>query len=477
MGHCVRINNSAKPSSLDIATTSFVDKLATVFFEQLAPNNYVQSSLDAKYYLVDGLGKISINDSRVYSLYSDMTPITLSQNYLDNLISSTAALDYIVKEKNTNNYYLVDEKTKCPLATLDIQKAWLRSTLKIPELGAGIINTLPNCANGAVTYTASDSLYNYYTLDSGSIFNIPSLDLLQINQRIDSNKSTRLSPPLLALLGASKGSLTNPFVSLNKTYISDKYQIFAINSPSVESWTAQGPKIMSDLYASRFQQSPSIIKNHIRYSSAIYLASNKNLININAQSLDFLGGQDVPTLFTNSPLLPIQTTKSSHLITNNSQDKVWLVSGGKKYYCDGGFAEYVSLGYISAAADLLKLDDATIANIADSSTCSMLIKSPTSGVKLLDFGVSLGFAEADTLNNYTSVQNQVIIVSQETFDKFPLKGNTSKFIKDDKGKIYLLENGKKRWISSASSYAPYVSIPVKYLRGTTISLIPDGVNL
>ena len=95
---------------------------------------------------------------------------------------------------------------------------------------------------------------------------------------------------------------------------------------------------------------------------------------------------------------------------------------------------------------------------------------------MLSFGKSLGFADGQTLQHFiNSGSNPIVTVSAAVYDAMPLAGTVTRLIKDDAGKVYLVENGVKRWILQGS----YINrnrpgVPITYLEGTTMNLIPTG---
>jgi hypothetical protein len=110
-------------------------------------------------------------------------------------------------------------------------------------------------------------------------------------------------------------------------------------------------------------------------------------------------------------------------------------------------------------------------------TPSLLIQKSGSGIKLLSFGYSLGFPDSATLQNYTTSSNPIMAVSPSVFDAFALKRSTSRLIEDDFGNYYWMQNGQKSHILNWSVLTHYLSTPVTYLEGTTMSLIPNGPEI
>ncbi len=169
---------------------------------------------------------------------------------------------------------------------------------------------------------------------------------------------------------------------------------------------------------------------------------------------------------------------ANFFIRNTEDGKVWFINNGTK--AEYNFAAQVSYGYLSSNSNIVNGNS----NILDLLTTSdntkpLLIRKNNSwGIKFVNFGRSLGFPDGDTLNAYSNSQlGDILIVDDWIYDQFPLNGNISRLIKDDSGKIYYIENGKARWITNGAAYARYSGIPVTYLYGTTMALIPMGTNI
>jgi hypothetical protein len=174
--------------------------------------------------------------------------------------------------------------------------------------------------------------------------------------------------------------------------------------------------------------------------------------------------------------LPGASGDTSFLIKSTTDQKVWLINQGAK--SEITFPMQVSFGHLSTPRHLASASNTFLDALPSTTTRSFLIrKAGSGGVKFVNFGRALGFPDGDTLVNTISATNPVIVVDDFIFDSIPLTGSLTKIIKDDAGKLYVLQSGERRWLTSSNAYQPYSSIPITYLYGTTMALIPEGATI
>ncbi|HRV76008.1 MAG TPA: hypothetical protein P5247_01355, partial [Candidatus Saccharimonadales bacterium] len=142
-------------------------------------------------------------------------------------------------------------------------------------------------------------------------------------------------------------------------------------------------------------------------------------------------------------------------------------------------AQALNLGYISMGQEFNQLDIETINLIPNDNTVpSLVVRSPSGSMKLVSFGGGLGFGDADTALAYIGVSGSVVDVSQSIFDSYGFPRNATRLIRDDAGKVYWLEGGKKRWILNGGLLGTrFNGITQTYLHSTVMTLIPDGTVL
>ena len=161
-----------------------------------------------------------------------------------------------------------------------------------------------------------------------------------------------------------------------------------------------------------------------------------------------------------------------------SDGRLWLVSANGKILLPG-LAQALNIGYISKYIELTLLTPESIDALPTiSSTASLLIQAPSGSLKLLSFGQGLGLPNGDVVNAYAAVTNSATPVSQEVFDLFSINRSASRLIRDDDGKVYWLEGGRKHWILNGRLLSTtFNGIPQTYLHSTVTSIIPDGITI
>ncbi len=422
---------------------------------------------DGVWYMFENNKKHAIPNGNIAALWGKTsTPTPISQGFLASL-SDGGNLTHVVQTSNPSMYWMVDG-TKHYISDTNTANAWIPTGSSPPLYSNESLNLLYRGADATTKINATGSPYTY-ALDSGTKRYLTTPGAVQAWGGATMNVASQLVNTL------PEGSFVNSVVKNNagQAYLLMSNQSYTIDPAFYDAWgvTTTTPKV-SDSTLNRFPSSGTTLKAFIKINGTSYVMSGGNKIPITTYA-DAYKPSSLNEITLPNDYLP-SLSQASYLVqsTDTGDSRVWLINQGKKLLVN--FSQQVSLGYISKGVNLTKLSPATLALIGDDSqTLSPLIQKQGSGVKLLNFGSSLGFPDSDTLTRYID-NNGVTIVSDSIYNNINLTGSVSKLIRDDEGKIYLMEGGKKRWISTGSAYEPYKSIAVTYLYGTTMTLIPTG---
>ena len=481
-------------------------------------------------YIVDQGGLIKMTDSNLSNAWGSSSYISIASTATSQM-SVRANGGYLVRASNSPHWYMLNSGSKHYVPSSNIASNWGAS-------GSTLLTISPELFN---QFTTSVQLSNFardttnqkiYLLD-GSKHHILSGALLSTiggdNPIIVDATSTRLSQipeglayskPLVIINGTphlylldngmryhvSSGSLYAaynswggaqgisgavindlPYASiplrsvfkdsLDVSYLTDAGNKKVVDSGVSSAWLPAQTPIFSDSLRDLIPSgSGTITSRYVDLSGTKYIvdAGRKTRVvsgmmsgyaNINtAQS-------QINDTLANSPV------QAAYLLRSSDDQKVWFINKGFKTEID--FASQLTLGYLTTPLQIPTVSNSFLSTISTNTNgMSLLIKKQGSGgVKFLNFGHALGFPDGSTLSNAAGATNPVIIVEDYIYDSFPLLGSLSRILKDDSGKLYLLENGSKRWITNGAAYNAYRSIPITYLYGTTMSLIPNGPTI
>lgn len=378
-----------------------------------------QTASPNKYYLLAGDKKHYLPNSQAVAewLPSGTSVETMSDSLLA-LYSDGVTLDSPVAKNQRGDYYIAQDGKRIALTHANYVDAWTSPSASVLSLSDKLYNYLDG--NGGASFVLKDGS-TYYYLEAGIRYQIPS----SLVARWSPSTATTLLSGTLGRYPIS-GSTVKPFAKIgSKTYA------------------------LNNLTSTELQPNLASI---IPSSETVTLQRN------------YFSG----------------TASSTHLLksTDSSDQRMWLVTpNGKLQFTNGAIA--LNMGYISRSVGFTMLSPEALAAIpTNSGTTSLLIQSPSGALKLISFGQALGFDNGEAAVAYASVTNSVMQVSKEVFDFFPLQRSASKIIRDDSGKVYLLQNGQKRWIINGNVLrTTYQGIPETYLQGTVMTLIPNGPEI
>lgn len=372
-----------------------------------------------KYYVLDGTKKHYLPDGTSIIEWLPVGSVieVMPNNVLDRY-SDGPALSSPVGRTDIGDYFIAQNGSRIALTSFNLVDAWTATLAYVPT-GNKLYNIL--AANGGLSYVVRDGS-NYYYIEAGIRYSVPA-------------------------------TLSN-------------------------SWSLGQTTSISTQTLDRYTLSSRVMTPFVRYGNRTFSLNGLVKTELSSSLGNIVPNDKITTLqrnyFSENP------NKSTYLLrsTTPSDGRLWLVSSNGKILLPG-LAQALNLGYISKSVELsLLAPEALDAIPTISSAASLLIQSPTGSLKLLSFGQGLGLPNADTVNAYAAVTNSVTQVSQEVFNLFSVNRSASRLIRDDSGKIYWLEGGRKRWILNGSLLSTtYNGIPQTYLNSTASTIIPDGSNI
>lgn len=468
-GRRLLLNNQTKSAYYGTSAAVTYNPITLSFLPEETASPFMSQASTGHWYMVEGGNKHYIMNSwlaEAWGKSSSTAPTTLSDGFTATLTNS-GNLTYIVQTASPTAYWLID-KSKKYIPDSATATAWLGSSVTPPTYTNESLSGLAQTANATNVIKASDSSYSY-VLNEGTRHY---LSTPHANQAWGT-ATTSTSSQIINMI--PEGVFVNHIVldKVSNAYLLAGSKKYPIDQNFKANWGATSSTLkVSDLLLARYETSTTL-RGFIKIGSTSYAISpSGSKLPIN-RYFDAYAPSSLGETTLDIDYFPTGTD-ASYLIksSESSDERMWFINSGKKMLLT--FAQQLSLGYLSRGVQPTILTPSTIALIPDSQVVfSPLIQREGSGIKLLNFGTSLGFPDGTTLTNYISPAG-IMMVSTSIFDSSPLTGTTSRVVTDDNGKYYLMQDGQRRWLANSAAYSPYVSIPRVYLYGSTISSIPEG---
>lgn len=432
-----------------------------------------------KWFLIDSGRKRYVPRGELVSLWGkpDNEPFTLlTGNFASNIPEDTM-LSFVARTASSPTYWLI-AKEKHAIPNGNSYASLVGHTNAPDVFSDSLIESLPTGGAFTGSIKGAQSPYNYsYLLESGGrryASNAAAQQAWIVNPITVPNQLMTLVPEK-SFIGESvvKDSLDNPF------YI-ERGVKYPIQSNLSGDWgvTDSTSKMNSALLNSQPTGS-SITTNVIKStSSAVYIIAGGKKIPA-AKHTDIVATKATPLPLTLDGLSSAKELTYLVMSSSPSDSRMWLLTDGVRVPLSA-FEMRVAFGYISNQIEPTKLSPATLDTLpVSTSPFSNLIQKPSSGIKFLNFGHSLGFPDSPTLVSHINQSSQILQVSPSIFDSIPLKGSVSRVVYDDAGRYWWIDEGKKHYITSWSAYQSkgYPSAPHTYLYGTTMNLIPTGPQI
>jgi len=379
-------------------------------------------------------------------------------------------LTNFTKDITTQAVYLVDGQ-KHHIINGDLLSTVVASPGEVIDVSSLRLSKLTEGAAYSKPFVIITNSPHLYLFDDGKRYHISSIAL---SNAYNSTGYLQLSSSFVDSVPQFGVALSSVFKDgQNNFYLADGGKKLAIVAGIDDSWKSSLNPILSDELINILPTGQGTISSrYVRLSGLTFIVDRGTKLRINSSLLTNYPNSSSAFIQT-SDTLPNNSIEASYLLRSRLNQKVWLINKGTK--AEVNFAQQVSLGFLSAGVQPAVVDEALLTTIPTSLNVSLLVRKHGEwGVKMINFGRSLGFTDGNTLNSFTGTANPIIVVDDWTYDQLPLSGYTSRIIKDDAGKLYLLENGQRRWITNGIAYQQYSNIPITYLHGTTHFLIPLG---
>jgi hypothetical protein len=447
------------------------DPVTLSFLPTESANHFTVNTATGQWFMLESNKKHYIESAEIAELWgkSSTTPLTRLSNGFLSTIQSAENLTTVVQTSTPTMYWVIDG-TKRHIADTPTANAWIIPGSTPPTYSTQSLDLLTRGTDATTTINAVGSPY-HYIMDAGK-----KRYMMSAYSR-EAWGGTVMHTRALLVSRIPEGSFINYMVknSSGQAYLLMNKLSYIIDPAYYNEWGVNDrTPVVADSTINRYSPSNVTLRAYIKIGNSSYVMMNGNKIPLNknydAYQPTSLGQETLPNDYFSSIAEATYLAKS----TDSQDPSVWLISNGKKYLFNN-FATYVSYGHLSRGITITPLSPNALSALSTAPEIPGLFIKPagTQGIKFLNFGTSLGFPNGETLSNLLG-SSPVLVVSDSIYNSIPLVGSVSRVIKDDNGKIYFVENGKKRWITSGIAYDPYRNYPVTYLYSTTMSLIPDG---
>lgn len=475
----IKVANAATQAAWQRGNYVPISTSAGSYLKVRATANFlVRANNSPDWYLLDGGMKYYVPSGNMAMNWgaNPASLIVVSPELLAQFTTASGNLSSIAKDANSQQVFLLDGQkhyigSNALLTTLQAPTTAIvtTSSLRLSDIPTGSDYTKP--------FVIMRGTPDVYLLDKGMRYFVSSGGLYDAYNAWSGPQS--LSSTLLTLMPYPAEPLSGIFKDNSEnTYLADTGSRTIISSSVADGWrpTTAVPLFSNELLSLLpVSGRPSIDNRYVTLAGVTYIMDAGSKLKIADGSIKSYITASTPIIETNN-ILPTRPGSAGFLVKSTEDQKFWFINQGSKINID--FATAVSFGYLSAGVQPASLTNTFLTTIPTSTQKSLLIREQNSGgVKFVNFGSSLGFPDGATLYNTAGAANPIIVVDNATYDSFPLAGSITRIVKDDTGKLYLLDSGKRRWITNWQAFQPYTNIPITYLFGTTMALIPEGTPI
>lgn len=430
---------------------------------------FAQNVSTGQWFLVENGKRHYINTTRMADLWGITTLSPLSSPLLNNLTASTD-LSAASRTATPNKYYIMDGQKKHYLPNQTVIDEWLRPGTSIDAYNNNFLDRYPEDYPINVAVGKNDALGAYFLAQSGGRLAIWNMNLY------DSWGASTYVPVYNALYNYLIDLGAASYVARDNTafYYLEASTRYPVSSSLSSSWALGQAVSILPQTLSRYTLSPTNMTPFVRVNNQVYSLYNLNKITLPLYISSSIPSNQISNLqrnyFSNG-------YSATHLLRSStpSDSRLWLSTPSGKILLPTT-AHAANMGYISKGVNLTVLPPEALDIIPTlSQPQSFLIQSPGGAFKLVSFGEGLGMPNGNVIDAYASITGSITTVSQDVFNIFPVSRYATRLIRDDSGKIYWLEGGKKRWILNGGLLnTVFNGILQTYLHSTVTTLIPDG---
>jgi len=464
-------NDNVKTSFYGATAPVSYDDHTLSYLETTEASQFVINSATGQWFMLEGGRRHYITSAASAELWGKKSnsPLTSLSSDFINRLSDAGELSHIIQTSSPSAYWLIDG-SKRYIADAATSAAWIGNGA-LPTYSNESVSLLPQGSNATNIINVAGSPYTYMLIDGTKHY-------LKSDSVKDAWGGTviQISPQLINKI--PEGVFLDYKVKdqNNNAYLLMSGKKYPIDNSFKPAWGIDDSTIKIDSAVLSNYTNGAALKGFVKIDNRSYAITDKGSKTPLSRYSDAfrsntLGEVSLPSDYFST------TREASYLVKSidTADTRVWLINQGKKTLID--FTQQVSLGYLSAGINPTALSPATLSIIPDDTVqFSLMVQKQGSGIKLLNFGSALGFPDGPTLFSYVPPAG-ILLVADSIFDSIPLIGNASRVITDDQGKYFLVENGKRRWITNSAAYVPYSSLQRVYLYGITMALIPEGAPL
>ncbi|USN97159.1 MAG: hypothetical protein H6799_02155 [Candidatus Nomurabacteria bacterium] len=431
-----------------------------------------------RWYVIEAGKKRYVKNGKIAKAwgFENFSPRSLLSNDLLDTLANGADLGLSARSTAPVRYYILGGDTKHYIPNQTAIDEWVPEGEAIDSIDVAVLNKYVD-GDSLSSPVSKDTNGQYYILQGGVKYPIESR---KVSSWSDNPINVATKQVESMDTGISIGNIVYYDVGGQRQYFAviDKKRYQANYNQVKNSWALDQAIRAKPSSLDRYALQSAPLSPLVRLSGKVYSLSNLKKKELNQYILNRIDSSKILDLssdvFDNSTL----PQGSSYLLKDNGSSNIWLVSTKGKVLLTST-AQALNLGYISMGQEFNQLDIETINLIPNDNTVpSLVVRSPSGSMKLVSFGGGLGFGDADTALAYIGVSGSVVDVSQSIFDSYGFPRNATRLIRDDAGKVYWLEGGKKRWILNGGLLGTrFNGITQTYLHSTVMTLIPDGTVL
>jgi hypothetical protein len=442
----IRFRNSAAESGW--GSHSYVNigpAYATDFLTKVYAGTFVRASNDSRWYYLEGGNKHYVSSSNYLTIWGwgSSNPLTVISPSLLSSFGASDNLGYIVSAASTGKHYLIDG-FKHWLPTTAAADAW-EGGMTVPSFTDQSLSLLTTGGDASSELNGFSGDGRIYALDDGKLRGVPSYNILLAYGMTRNNPIKTFSSALDSVI--PKASTVDYVVqdgSGDKYFLDNGYR-YRIDNSFANTWLAVDSPVINANTLAMFTDSGKTIGEAISQNGHKYLMDGRKLIHIGNDYINY-GLADSDFISVDQNYFPVYD--SSHLIGTPGNNKIWLLSMGRRYYIPNSGLLF-DLGYGSTSG-ITTLNPDIIATLPeDTSPASRLIKAPDTGVIFALRGRGYGFWDSATFSAYGG-SSAVLVEPSSVFNKFSFSGWTSRIIYGTDGKLYYLDSGQKQWIANPS---------------------------
>jgi hypothetical protein len=477
-GRLLNVSNSAMLRDFGQNSAAFVPMPSEIM--QIMPTQdtkrFIRSSDSPHSYLLFGGQRYYVSSGAVATAWgSGGDSLVISPKLNQTFSTSAAVLAGTVREQESGKYYLLDgSRHEATGAMLDAMQA---PSVTIPTFASEYLAGLP--VGNTISSPLVAAQGHIYSMVNGALHHVPNSDVLHAYGSPRKYSPAPVGMSLISSLPASRSA--DMFLeSGGTTYFLQDGNAFSIDATAKSDWLGGRTPInyTSSGFSSRFDAvATPPVKQHV-------IENNKGLVMSNGYAVDVGSVGDAYDIGAWSSMAVFGMNRAFSLTflsrsSDTRDSRIWLVSKGtKQHIISGEEMNAYSKGGAVPVSTITPTALATLPQVNAGKKLSPLVYSNGRGFKLLyGNGSFFSFGDGDTLTHYLNA-NDTQDLSFSVYNDFSqTRGNVSRLIRDPSGKVYWVENGKKRWITSSAAYNHYSANRLVDVTANITNWLPDGTTI